>query len=129
MAPKKKNGRAAAEAAYANLLKDNTALVGDVGEAHDRYVTSLKAAAEAREEFEDKRAAAVKAGAVTSDQLDQMGYKKTAKLPAPPARPEESSEDTPGPAGGSAAAAKTNGAAPAAPQQLASAGAATGEGS
>ena len=37
MPPRKKTGRAAAEAAYANLLKENTALVGDVGEAFDAF--------------------------------------------------------------------------------------------
>lgn len=86
MARRKKSGRAAAEAAYANLLKDNTALVGDVGETWDDMVAQLEAAAAARERYEDARAAAVKGGAVTNDQLDQMGYKKTAKLPAPPSR-------------------------------------------
>lgn len=87
MAPRKrKNGRAAAEAAYANLLKDNTALVGDVGETWDAYVAQLHDAAAARERYEEARAAAVKGGAVTNDQLDQMGYKKTAKLPTPPPR-------------------------------------------
>ncbi|MBS4730594.1 hypothetical protein MSM1_20490 [Mycobacterium sp. SM1] len=86
MAPRKKTGRAAAEAAYANLLKENTALVGDVGEAWDTYVTKLEDAAAARERYEQARAAAVKGGAVTNDQLDQMGYKRTAKLPEPPAR-------------------------------------------
>ncbi|OJZ66757.1 hypothetical protein BRW65_26830 [Mycobacterium paraffinicum] len=86
MAPRKKTGRAAAEAAYANLLKDNTALVGDVGETWDAYVAQLHDAAAARERYEDARTAAVKGGAVTNDQLDQMGYKKTAKLPTPPPR-------------------------------------------
>lgn len=86
MAPRKKTGRAAAEAAYANLLKDNTALVGDVGEAYDTYLAKLDDAAVARERYERARAAAIKGGAVTSDQLEQMGYKKTAKLPATPAR-------------------------------------------
>jgi hypothetical protein len=86
MAPRKKTGRAAAEAAYANLLKENTALVGDVGEAWDTYLAKLQDAAAARETYEEARAAAVKGGAVTNDQLDQMGYKKTSKLPAPPAR-------------------------------------------
>ncbi|MDZ4232785.1 MAG: hypothetical protein U1C73_03275 [Dietzia sp.] len=129
MAPRKKNGRAAAEAAYANLLKDNTALVGDVGEAFDRYVASLEAAAQARDEFEQARAAAVKAGAVTNDQLDQMGYKRTSKLPAPPARPaDKSSQESPGADADSSPGPNTNGAAPAAPQ-LASTSAGTGEGS
>lgn len=129
MPPRKKNGRAAAEAAYANLLKDNTALVGDVGEAYDRYVASLEAAAQARDQFEEARAAAVKAGAVTNDQLDQMGYKKTSKLPAPPTRPaDRSSQASPAADAGSTPGPNTNGAAPAAPQ-LASSGATTGEGS
>lgn len=128
MPPRKKNGRAAAEAAYANLLKDNTALVGDVGEAYDRYVASLEAAAQARDQFEEARAAAVKAGAVTNDQLDQMGYKKTSKLPAPPTRPaDRSSQASPAADAGSTPGPNTNGAAPAAPQ-LASSGATTGEG-
>jgi hypothetical protein len=86
MAPRKRTGRAAAEAAYANLLKENTALVGDVGEASDAYVAKLADAAAARERYEEARAAAVRGGAVTNDQLEQMGYKKTTKLPAPPAR-------------------------------------------
>jgi len=81
MPPKKKTGRAAAEAAYANLLKENTTLVGDVGEAFDAFVAKLVEAGAARERYEEARAAAVKGGAVTNDQLDQMGYKKTSKLP------------------------------------------------
>lgn len=92
MAPKRKSGRATAEAAYANLLKEHTALVGDVGEAFDAYVALLEDAAAGRERYENARAAAVKAGALTNDQLDQMGYAKTAKLPAAPTKtpPEES---------------------------------------
>lgn len=86
MAPKRKAGRAAAEAAYADLLKDNTSLVGDVGEAFDDLVAKLDDATHARERYEDARAAAVKGGAVTNEQLEQMGYKKTPKLPAPPQR-------------------------------------------
>ncbi|ANE83416.1 hypothetical protein A7U43_28275 (plasmid) [Mycobacterium adipatum] len=129
MAPRKKNGRAAAEAAYANLLKDNTALVGDVGEAFDRYVASLEAAAQAREQFEEARTAAVKAGAVTNDQLDQMGYKKTSKLPAPPARPaDKSSQESPGADAGSSLSSNTNGAALGG-TKLTSTGVGTGEGS
>jgi hypothetical protein len=120
MPPKKRTGRSAAEAAYANLLKENTALVGDVGEAHDAFVASLEQAAAARERYEDARAAAVKGGAVTNDQLDQMGYKKTSKLPAP-IKPADKNSNASKANGSSAAAAPdttTNGAAPAA--QLAS---------
>lgn len=91
MPPRKKTGRAAAEAAYATLLKENTTLVGDVGEAFDNFVAKLGDAAAAREQYEDARAAAVKGGALTNDQLDQMGYKRTAKLPAAPVRPEANS--------------------------------------
>ncbi|AGB27305.1 hypothetical protein Mycsm_07211 (plasmid) [Mycobacterium sp. JS623] len=129
MPPRRKTGRAAAEAAYANLLKENTALVGDVGEAFDAFVASLEQAAAARERYEEARAAAVKGGAVTNDQLDQMGYKRTSKLPAPPVKPADKNADTSGADNGSAAApapdSTTNGAA-AAPQ-LASTGA-QGEG-
>lgn len=85
MPPKKKSGRAAAEAAYANLLSEHTALVGDVGEAFDNYVAKLKAATEAREAYEQARGCAIKAGAVTNDHLEQMGYKKLPKLPVLPA--------------------------------------------
>ncbi len=91
MPPRKKTGRAAAEAAYATLLKENTTLVGDVGEAFDNFVAKLGDAAAAREQYEEARAAAVKGGAVTNDQLDQMGYKRTSKLPAAPARPADAS--------------------------------------
>ena len=124
MPPRKKTGRAAAEAAYANLLKENTALVGNVGEAFATYVGLLEEAATARERYEEARTAAVKGGAVTNDQLEQMGYKKTTKLPAPPTRTaaEKSSQsaaaDTPNPS--------TNGAATAAAQP-AGVGATTGE--
>ncbi|WP_292974827.1 hypothetical protein [Mycobacterium sp.] len=86
MASKRKAGRAAAEAAYADLLKENTSLVGDVGEAFDDLVAKLDDATHARDRYEDARAAAVKGGAVTNEQLEQMGYKKTPKLPAPPPR-------------------------------------------
>jgi hypothetical protein len=86
MASRRKTGRAAAEAAYADLLKENTSLVGDVGEAFDVMVTKLDDAAGARDRYEDARAAAVKSGAVTNEQLDNMGYRKTPKLPAPPQR-------------------------------------------
>lgn len=81
---KKKSGRAAAEAAYANLLSEHTALVGDVGEAFDAYVAKLNATSEARDDYERARAAAIKGGAVTNDHLEQMGYKRLTKLPAPP---------------------------------------------
>jgi hypothetical protein len=125
MPPKKRTGRSAAETAYANLLKENTALVGDVGEAHDAFVASLEQAAAARERYEDARAAAVKGGAVTNDQLDQMGYKKTPKLPAPPVKPADRKNNNASEANGSSAATApdttTNGAAPA--PQLASTGA------
>ena len=126
MPPRKKTGRAAAEAAYANLLKENTALVGDVGEAFDAFVAKLEETAVARERYEEARAAAVKGGAVTNDQLDQMGFKKTSKVPAPPSRPvdntgqgQQTTVASPRP--------PTNGAEPA--PQLASTGAGTGEGS
>lgn len=124
MPPRKKTGRAAAEAAYANLLKDNTTLVGDVGEAFDSFVASLEVSAAARDRYEDARAAAVKGGAVTNDQLDQMGYKKTSKLPTPPARPANAAGVSQQP--GSSSDPHTNGAAQ--EPQLASVGAATGEG-
>lgn len=81
---KKKSGRAAAEAAYANLLSEHTALVGDVGEAFDTYVAKLNATIEARDNYERARTAAIKGGAVTNDHLEQMGYKRLTKLPAPP---------------------------------------------
>ena len=122
MPPRRKTGRAAAEAAYANLLKENTTLVGDVGEAFDALSAKLEEAAAARDRYEEARAAAVKGGAVTNDQLDQMGFKKTSKLPAPPGKPADNT-------GQSrqrrvrASATQTNGAAPA--PQLASTGAGT----
>ena len=123
MPPRKKTGRAAAEAAYANLLKDNTALVGDVGEAFDAFVAKLEETAVARDRYEEARAAAVKGGAVTNDQLDQMGYKKTSKLPTPPAKPADTASQSRQRA--SSSGPRTNGAAPA--PQLASVGAGTGE--
>ena len=123
MPPRKKTGRAAAEAAYANLLKENTTLVGDVGEAFDAFVAKLEEAAAARDRYEEARAAAVKGGAVTNDQLDQMGYKKTSKLPTPPAKPADNASESRQPA--SSSGPQTNGAAPA--PQLASVGAGTGE--
>lgn len=123
MPPRKKTGRAAAEAAYANLLKENTALVGNVGEAFDNYVALLEQAAAAREDYEEARTAAVKGGAVTNDQLEQMGYKKTTKLPAPPARSAaEKGQQTPA---ADAPDPQTNGAA--STQQPAAVGATTGE--
>jgi hypothetical protein len=45
-------------------------------------VTKLDDACGARDRYEDARAAAVKSGAVTNEQLDTMGYRKTPKLPA-----------------------------------------------
>ena len=125
MPPRKKTGRAAAEAAYANLLKDNTTLVGDVGEAFDSFVASLEVSAAARDRYEEARAAAVKGGAVTNDQLDQMGYKKTSKLPTPPARPANDASESQQP--GSSPGPQDNGAASA--PLLASVGAASCEGS
>ena len=125
MPPRRKTGRAAAEAAYANLLKENTTLVGDVGEAFDALTAKLEEAAAARDRYEEARAAAVKGGAVTNDQLDQMGFKKTSKVPAPPSRPTDNAGQ--GQQAASSPGPKTNGAAPA--PQLASTGAGTGEGS
>lgn len=131
MAPRKKTGRSAAEAAYAALLKENTALVGDVGEAWDALDTALKQAVELQKNFEDARAAAVRAGAVTNDQLDQMGYKKTPKIPALPPRPSEetakAAPKTPAtPATKEATHGEPNNGATPAPQ-LASVGAPSGE--
>ena len=130
MAPRKKTGRSAAEAAYAALLKDHTALVGDVGEAWDALDGALAHAAALRERYEESRAAAVKAGAVTNDQLDQMGYKRTPKVPVLPTRGSEQ----PGSAGakkhteasGEVRGEQNNGAQVVAPQ-LAPVGAASGE--
>lgn len=131
MAARRKTGRSAAEAAYAALHKENTALVGDVGEAWDDLDGALKQAAELQRRYEDARAAAVKAGAVTNDQLDSMGYKKSPKIPALPARGGEEPAKNTGakaaPAGGGAQgpADQSNGAAGA--PQLASVGATSGE--
>jgi hypothetical protein len=127
MAPRKRTGRSAAEAAYAALLKENTALVGDVGEAWDALDSALAQAAALRESYEDARTAAVKAGAVTNDQLDQMGYKRTPKVPALPARP---IDDEPVDAPSKSAAARAGGGGQsngAAAPQLASVGAPGGE--
>ena len=66
MPPRRKTGRAAAEAAYANLLKENTTLVGDVGEAFDALTAKLEEAAVARDRYEEARAAAV-VGRIVSD--------------------------------------------------------------
>ncbi len=112
MPPKKKTGRAAAEAAYANLLKDNTALVGDVGESFDAYTTALNAAIAGRERYDQARAAAVKGGAITNEQLDQMGYTKPAKLPAAPVRAGAAGAGESGPAPQRNGAAPTPAAAP-----------------
>jgi len=49
-------------------------------------VAKLDAACVARDRYEDARAAAVKSGAVSNEQLDSMGYRKTPKLPASPQR-------------------------------------------
>lgn len=123
MASKRKAGRAVAEAAYADLLKENTSLVGDVGEAFDTLVAKLDDAASARDRYEDARAAAVKGGAVTSEQLEQMGYKKTPKLPALPQRIIDRTQSGAGPAQSSPSDDAT-GAGPREPA-LASAGAQT----
>ncbi|MFN8043306.1 MAG: hypothetical protein U0S13_08160 [Mycobacterium sp.] len=85
MAPKKRGGRAAAEAAYTELLKDARQLVGDVGATYEAFTSALAAAIAEQKRYEEARAAAVKAGAVSNDQLDAMGYRKTPKLPALPA--------------------------------------------
>lgn len=84
MAPKKRGGRAAAEAAYIELIKDSRSLVGDVGASYEALTAALSAAIAEQKRYEDARAAAVKAGAVTNDQLDAMGYRRTPKLPAIP---------------------------------------------
>ncbi len=81
MAPKKRSGRAAAEAAFAALLSDARAMVGDVGDAHEVFVAKLADVGAAQKRYEDARSAAIKAGAITNDQLDAMGYRKTPKLP------------------------------------------------
>lgn len=131
MAARRKSGRSAAEAAYAALHKENTALVGDVGEAWDDLDGALKQAAELQRRYEDARAAAIKAGAVTNDQLDSMGYKKSPRIPALPARGGEEQAKNTGakaaPAGSSeqGSAHQSNGAEGA--PQLASVGATSGE--
>lgn len=128
MAPRKKTGRSAAEAEYAALLKDNIALVGDVGEAWDDLDAALTQATALQKVYEDARAAAIKASAVTNDQLDQMGYKRAPKVPALPSRTGDaaSAEKPPAPATtGTGRAEEHNGVASA--SQLASAGAASGE--
>lgn len=81
MAPKSRTGRAAAETAYANLLKEHTTLVGDVGATFETLKAALAAVAAARSDYESARAAAIKAGAITNEQLDQLGYKKSPRLP------------------------------------------------
>lgn len=88
MAAKKRSGRAAAEAAYADLIRDKTALVGEVGAAFEAYTANLEAAITGRERYEQARLVAIKQGAVTNEQLDQLGYKKTPKLPSLPGGPE-----------------------------------------
>jgi hypothetical protein len=114
---RKKTGRAAAEAAYADLLKENTSLVGDVGEAWDAFAAKLKDAVAARDCYEEARAAAVKGGAVTNDQLDQMGYRKIPKMPGLP----DKTPPEPAAAQASPSADHTNGATP--HSELASVGA------
>ena len=84
-------------------------------------MASLEETAAARDRYEEARAAAVKGGAVTNDQLDQMGYKKTSKLPTPPGKPANNTSESRQPA--SPSGPQTNGAEPA--PQLASAGAGT----
>ena len=126
MPPRKRTGRAAAQAAYADLMKEHTALVGDVGEAYNAYVAKLEAAAAERERYEQARAAAIKAGAVTNDQLDQMGYKKTSKLPTPAAKTPTETPNTAAAQPRSQTGPRTDGAAPA--PALASGGGRDGEG-
>lgn len=132
MAARRKSGRSAAEAAYAALHKENTALVGDVGEAWDDLDGALKQAAELQKRYEDARTAAVKAGAVTNDQLDSMGYKKSPKIPALPARGGEepakndSAKAAPATGGEQGRADHSSNGAEGAPQ-LASVGATSGE--
>ncbi len=82
MAPKKRrSGRAVAEAAYTDLMREFRTLVGDVGASHEALVTSLEATLAAQKRYEDHRAAAIKSGAVSSDQLDAMGFRRTPKIP------------------------------------------------
>ena len=86
-------------------------------------MAKLEEAAAARERYEEARAAAVKAGAVTNDQLDQMGYKKTSKLPTPAAKTPTEKANTAA-AHPRSTGPRTNGAAPA--PALASVGAGPG---
>ncbi|WGI35975.1 hypothetical protein QDT91_28625 (plasmid) [Mycolicibacterium aubagnense] len=95
MAPKKKTGRAAAEAAYADLMKTQTTLVGNVGAAFEEYATLLAAASAARDLYEEARTAAIKGQAISADQLDQLGYKKTQRLPQLAAHPAAAAPVTP----------------------------------
>lgn len=88
MAPKKRSGRAAAERAYADLIRDKTRLVGDVGDTFEALTAALATAAAQRERYEQARAAAIKNGAATSEQLDQLGYRKTTKTVTLPAAEE-----------------------------------------
>lgn len=97
MAPKKRGGRAAAEAAYTELLKDARQLVGDVGATYEAFTSALTAAIAEQKRYEEARAAAVKAGAVSNDQLDAMGYRKTPKLPALPTPDDEPAKPAPAP--------------------------------
>jgi hypothetical protein len=113
---KKRGGRAAAEAAYADMLAAARSLVGDVGAAHEAFVVAHTNAVTAQKTYEDARAAAIKAAAITNDQLDQMGYRRTPKLPAPPTgdndgdRPAvKTTEHRPGGAGQPAAKTSTGG--------------------
>lgn len=82
MAGRKRSGRAAAEAAFADLMKEQSRLVGDVGASHEAMLTKWAEAVAEVERYEAARTAATKAGAVTERQLDAMGYKKAPKLPA-----------------------------------------------
>ncbi|MFV8169757.1 hypothetical protein [Mycobacterium sp. DBP42] len=82
MAGRKRSGRAAAEAAFADLMKEHSRLVGDVGATHEAMLSKLAEAAAEVERYENARAAAIKASAVTERQLDAMGYKKAPKVPA-----------------------------------------------
>lgn len=92
MPPRKKTGRAAAEAKYAELLKENTALVGDVGDTYEAFLSALESTQAAAKRYEESRTAAVKSGAVSADQLDHMGYKRPPKLPAVPPHPTQGGE-------------------------------------
>ncbi|MEY8019141.1 hypothetical protein [Mycobacterium servetii] len=90
--PKKRSGRAAAERAYADLIRDKTRLVGDVGDTFEALTAALTAAAAQRERYEQARAAAIKNGAATSEQLDQLGYRKTTKTVTLPASEDSSAK-------------------------------------